>query len=68
MLSIDGGIRQFLFLPMDEVQRERRTQAITKNAASQAVNVLSTSAVDVPKRDSPASPPKDAPRPNVLLS
>ena len=52
----------------DEVQRDKRTHEIKKIAESQAVNCLSTSAVDVPNRESPASPPNEAPRPELLLS
>jgi hypothetical protein len=54
--------------PNDAVQRERMMQEAKKTTASHAVNVFSTSAVDVPKRESLAAPPKEAPRPELLLS
>lgn len=54
--------------PRAVVQTERRMHAIKKIAASHAVNFLRTSAVEVPKRESDVSPPKEAPRPVLLLS
>jgi len=53
---------------MEADQIERRTQEIMKITASHAVNFFNTSAVDVPKSDSPGSPPKEAPSPKLLLS
>lgn len=54
--------------PKPEVQSDNNTQDTKKITASQAVNFLSTSAVDVPNKESPPSPPKEAPRPVLLLS
>jgi len=54
--------------PKAVVQRERRMQATRKTNASHAVKRFNTSAVDVPKSDSLASPPKEAPNPELLLS
>ena len=50
------------------VHSERRTQAIKKMVINHAVNFFRISAVDVPNSDSLASPPKEAPRPELLLS
>jgi hypothetical protein len=54
--------------PKALVQRESKIQETRKIRASQAVNFFKTSAVEVPKRDSLASPPKEAPKPELLLS
>ena len=61
-------MRRALLRPIAPVHRERRTQAAMKMMASQAVNFFKTSAVEVPKTESPGSPPKDAPKPKLLLS
>ncbi len=50
------------------VQKDRSTQETRNTNASQPVNFFKTSAVDVPKSESDDSPPKDAPKPVVLLS
>jgi hypothetical protein len=39
-----------------------------KTTASHPVNFFNISAVEVPKSDSPGSPPKEAPSPRLLLS
>lgn len=54
--------------PMALVQSDKIMQATRKISASQAVNFFNTSAVDVPKSDSLVSPPKEAPKPELLLS
>ena len=54
--------------PSAVVQRDRRTHATRNMSASQAVKRFKTSAVDVPNKDSLASPPKEEPKPELLLS
>lgn len=53
---------------IEEVQNESSRQEAIKITASHAVKRLSTSAVDVPKSEFPDSPPKEAPKPELLLS
>jgi hypothetical protein len=55
-------------LPNAAVHKDRRIHAIKKMSAIQAVNRFNTSAVEAPKRDSLVSPPKEAPKPELLLS
>ena len=55
-------------LPIAEVHRERITQEARNATESHFVIVFNTSAVDVPKTESLAAPPKEAPRPELLLS
>jgi hypothetical protein len=50
------------------VHNERRMQATMKTKASQPVNFFNTSAVPVPNIESLASPPNEAPNPELLLS
>lgn len=52
----------------EAVHIESKMHDAIKIMASIEVNRFKTSAVDVPKRDSPASPPKEAPKPEPLLS
>lgn len=54
--------------PNAVVHNDKRMQATRKISASQAVNRFKTSAVEVPNKDSLASPPNDAPNPELLLS
>lgn len=54
--------------PKTEVHKDKRMQATRKIKASQAVKRFKTSAVEVPNKDSLASPPKEAPKPELLLS
>lgn len=54
--------------PIAVVQRDKRMQDEKNMTASQPVNFFNTSAVDVPNSESLDSPPKDAPRPVLLLS
>jgi hypothetical protein len=54
--------------PKAEVQRERNKHEAIKIMASHPVNFFKTSAVEVPNKESPASPPKEAPNPVLLLS
>src|SRR5262249_20362439 len=56
------------FRPKAPVQRERRRQPMRKTPEREAVKRLSTSAVDVPKRESPESPPNEAPKPRLFAS
>ena len=54
--------------PRAAVQSDRMIHEAKKTTASQAVNVFSTSAVDVPNSESLAAPPNEAPNPELLLS
>ena len=54
--------------PSDAVHKDSNTHDTKKIKANHAVNFFKTSAVDVPKRESDASPPKEAPSPVLLLS
>ncbi len=54
--------------PKAVVHNDNKIHATKKTRASQAVNFFKTSAVEVPKRDSLESPPKEAPNPVLLLS
>lgn len=54
--------------PNAAVHKDRRMQETRKIKASQAVKRFKTSAVEVPNKDSRASPPKEAPKPELLLS
>lgn len=62
--SGDGSLER----PSAVVQNESRMQAMRKIVANQAVSFFKTSAVEVPNTDSPESPPKEAPKPELLLS
>jgi hypothetical protein len=55
-------------LPIELDQIDKRTHDTIKITIIQPVTFFRTSAVDVPKIDSPGSPPKEAPRPKLLLS
>lgn len=57
-----------LDLPKAEVQNESTMQDTKKATESQAVKFFNTSAVAVPNKDSLAAPPKELPRPELLLS
>lgn len=63
-----GGTKRDLLRLNTPVHKERTTQDIMKITARYAVNFLRTSAVEVPNSDSPGSPPKEAPKPRLLLS
>ena len=54
--------------PIDAVHKERMMHMPKKTTANQAVKDFNTSAVDVPNKESLAAPPKEAPRPELLLS
>jgi hypothetical protein len=54
--------------PNAVVHKDKRMQATRKINASQAVKRFKTSAVEVPNKDSLASPPNEAPKPELLLS
>jgi hypothetical protein len=54
--------------PRAAVHKDKRIQETRKINASQAVKRFNTSAVDVPNKDSLASPPNEAPKPELLLS
>ena len=54
--------------PNAVVHNDKRMHATRKIRASHAVNRFKTSAVDVPNSDSLASPPNEAPKPELLLS
>lgn len=54
--------------PKAVVQSDNKMQETRNMKANQAVNFLSTSAVEVPNKDSLASPPNEAPKPVLLLS
>lgn len=68
MCSIVNAAAVVLDLPSEAVQRESKMQEMRKTRASQAVNLFSTSAVEVPNSDSLDSPPNEAPSPVLLLS
>ncbi len=68
MCSIEKAGVVVLERPIALVQRERRMHEPKKINASHAVNFFKTSAVEVPNSDSLASPPKEDPRPELLLS
>lgn len=63
--SAGAAILEF---PIAFVHKERRTHDTRKIRANQPVNFFNISAVDVPNNDSLASPPKEAPSPELLLS
>jgi hypothetical protein len=65
---VNGAVLSFFDRPSAEVHKDKRTQDNKKKNASHAVNFLRTSAVDVPNKESPDSPPKEAPKPVLLLS
>lgn len=65
---VNAGALLVLVRPIDAVHNDSKTQETKKTIANQAVNFLRTSAVDVPKSESEASPPNEAPRPVLLLS
>jgi len=54
--------------PKAAVQNDSNMHRQMNAMPSHAVNCFNTSAVDVPKTDSAASPPKEAPNPELLLS
>jgi hypothetical protein len=54
--------------PIADAHKDSRTQATRKINASHAVKRFKTSAVEVPNNDSLASPPNEAPKPELLLS
>ena len=56
------------FLPRLEVHTESKTQETRKAANNQAVNFCRICAVDVPNTEDEESPPKEAPKPELLLS
>jgi hypothetical protein len=62
------ALEEPLLRAIPDVQRDSSTQETKKMIASQPVNFFKTSAVEVPKRESPPSPPKEAPSPVLLLS
>lgn len=62
------GLEEALDLARADVHKDKMTQEAKKKKASHAVKRLSTSAVAVPKTDSLASPPNEAPKPVLLLS
>jgi hypothetical protein len=66
--SAKGSAWEALERAKAEVQRDKITQEARKRNESQAVNRFNTSAVAVPKIDTLASPPKEAPKPELLLS
>jgi hypothetical protein len=66
-ISIDGVDKPWL-LPNDDVQNDKIKQVTKKVPATYPVNFFNTSAVDVPNRESPESPPKEAPRPKLFAS
>jgi hypothetical protein len=55
-------------LAIADVHNDKMMHDARKITAKIAVNFFRTSAVDVPNTESPESPPKDAPRPELLLS
>ena len=55
-------------LARELVQNESRTHPIIKTAARYAVKTLRICGVETPKRESPESPPKEAPKPEDLDS
>ena len=59
---------QLLSGPSRQSERDNSTQEMIKISPSQPVKRFKTSAVEVPKTESPASPPKEAPKPVLLLS
>ncbi|MCH9625245.1 MAG: hypothetical protein S4CHLAM123_04150 [Chlamydiales bacterium] len=61
------GLELFV-LPIAPVQIERMMHPAKKTTANHAVIFLRISGVDVPKRESPESPPNEAPNPELLLS
>jgi|TARA_A100001015_G_C14951190_1_gene696847 hypothetical protein len=65
ILTLSGAL---FVLPIEELQSEIIKHVIMKIPARYAVNFFKTEAVDVPNKESPASPPKEAPSPKLLLS
>jgi hypothetical protein len=51
-------------LAFELVQNDSTTHDIIKIAASHPVNTFSTCGVETPKRESPVSPPNEAPSPD----
>lgn len=68
MCSIVKAGAVVLERPKADVHKDKRIQETRKIKANQAVKRFNTSAVEVPNNDSLASPPNEAPNPELLLS